>query len=181
MYAVVGIPAQIVARRNMLLSSAFLLRNVSIVPETTPSNSRNCPQWTTEKQIQVVKARENLSYFESKQRCSISKQTYASALKTTVSQGTQTDISSKNSELPTHEFSKPSFRSVASGSTSKSRPPASHSKPSSSPLSLPPDTCPIPTSNKFSSLSGRKSLLRQSKGIEKNKKLKIPRTSLILF
>ncbi|GIY78144.1 CCHC-type domain-containing protein [Caerostris darwini] len=65
-----------------------------------------------------------------------------------------------------------SFRSVASGSTSKSRPPASHSKPSSNPFSLPPDTCPIPTSNKFSSLSGRKSLLRQSKGIEKNKKLK---------
>ncbi|GIY01807.1 hypothetical protein CEXT_543211 [Caerostris extrusa] len=92
-----------------------------------PSNSRKCPQWTTEKQIQVVKARDNLSYFEDKQRCSISKQTYTSALKTTVSQGTQTAISSKNSELPTHEFSKLSFRSVASGSISKSRPPASHS------------------------------------------------------
>ncbi|GIX70570.1 hypothetical protein CEXT_63631 [Caerostris extrusa] len=37
MYAVVGIPAKIVAQRNMLLSSAFLLRIVSTVPETPPA------------------------------------------------------------------------------------------------------------------------------------------------
>ncbi|GIY17429.1 hypothetical protein CDAR_1871 [Caerostris darwini] len=156
MYAVVGIPAQIVAQRNML-SSAFLLRNVSTVLETTPQIPEIVPNVKRRNKFKSLKAHENLTYFEAKQRCSISKQTYASVLKTTVSQGTQTELSSKNSELPTYEFSKLPFHSVAAGNTSQSQPPASNSTSSSSHLSLPPNTCPIPTSNKFSSLSGRKS------------------------
>ncbi|GIX83238.1 hypothetical protein CDAR_402271, partial [Caerostris darwini] len=153
-----------------------------------PSNARICPQWTIEKQIQTVKARDNLSYFEAKKKCSPVQKSYASILNSTVSQGTQTDEQSQNEEAPSREFSKLSFRSVATvsacaikpkpttGSASQSRPPALNSSPS--PLSHTRPN-PIPVNNKFSSLGRRKSLTRQGKGIEKPKKPKNTKEKLL--
>ncbi|GIX67252.1 hypothetical protein CEXT_498351, partial [Caerostris extrusa] len=83
---------------------------------------------------------------------------YASILNSTVSQGTQTDEQSQNEEAPSREFSKLSFRSVATGSAcaikpklttgsaSQSRPPALNSSPSSLSHTRP---NPIPVNNKF--------------------------------
>ncbi|GFV36064.1 hypothetical protein TNCV_345801 [Trichonephila clavipes] len=61
--------------------------------EPHPSDSRFCPKWKIEKQIQEIKTNKNLSYPEARKLIIPQKtQTYAQVVKTlTISTATQTD------------------------------------------------------------------------------------------
>ncbi|GBM04979.1 putative RNA-directed DNA polymerase from transposon X-element [Araneus ventricosus] len=56
------------------------------------SDSKDCPQWKTEKKIQEIKIKQNITYAEAKKLISQEKTpSYSQAVKSSVSQNTQTD------------------------------------------------------------------------------------------
>ncbi|GIY67534.1 hypothetical protein CEXT_526961 [Caerostris extrusa] len=102
MYAVVGIPAQIVAQRNMFLSSAFSLRSVSTVPETTRHMPEFAHNGIWKNKFKLLRPEKTSHILRRRKKCSPLQKSYASILISTVSQGTQTDKPSKKAVAPSH-------------------------------------------------------------------------------
>ncbi|GFU46502.1 putative RNA-directed DNA polymerase from transposon BS [Trichonephila clavipes] len=76
-----------------VIQIAVLRRNASIVHSLTPLDSKQCPKWKTEKEIQAIKTNRNISYLEARKLIAPQlSQSYAQVAKpSTVTSTTQTD------------------------------------------------------------------------------------------
>ncbi|GFU70747.1 uncharacterized protein TNCV_493101 [Trichonephila clavipes] len=76
-----------------VIQIAVLCRNASIVHSLIPSDSKQCPKWKAEKEIQAIKTNRNISYLEARKLIAPQlSQTYAQVAKpSTVTSTTQTD------------------------------------------------------------------------------------------